>query len=98
MSTPARSVDTERRIPLWKLLPFRHILKHFNSFTEPVFKCNFTTETGWRGKTYVKEHQVTEYTPVIRADELLNLYHISTTDMVTLNETQYGDFKIVTRS
>ncbi len=87
--------DSERKIALWKLLPYRHILKRFDSFTKPVFKCNFTTTIGWRGKIYVSEHQVPEYTSTLRGVDMLDVYHIHILDTITLTENQYNDFKTV---
>ncbi len=87
----------ERRIAVWKLLPYRHILKHFQSFTENVFKCNFTAAGSWRmnGKIYVSEHMVVEYTPQLRGVEILDMYHLLLTDTIILTENQYNDFKSV---
>lgn len=87
----------ERRIAVWKLLPYRHILKHLNSFTENVFKCNFTTQESWRmnGKVYVSEHMVNEYTPQLRGVEILDIYHLLLSDTVVLTENQHNDFRAV---
>lgn len=85
----------ERRIPIYKLLDYKTILKQTFSFSENIDRCNFTTQTGWRGKLYVNEHGVNEYKPVLRGIDALDVNYIKFTDYVTLTELQYKDYRIV---
>lgn len=85
----------ERRIPVYKLLNHKNILSQLLSFSDNVVKCNFTTVNGWRGKTYVENHEVDEYKPVLRGVELLEVHYLKLTDTVILTEEQYKDYKII---
>lgn len=89
------NTNTERRIPVYKLLNHKQVLKQLKSFSEPVFRCNFTTQTGWRGKTYVKDHDVAEYQATIRGVEILDVHYLLLTDTCVLTETQYSDYRTV---
>lgn len=87
----------ERRIPVYKLVEYKKQLKQLHSFSAIVDRCNFTTCTGWRGKTYVEEqgHGVEEYKPVLRGVEILDVYYLKLTDYVVLTEEQFKDYKII---
>lgn len=87
----------EYRIPVYKLLPFKEQLKQLHSFSSVVDRCNFTTYTGWKGKTYVEEtgHGVDEYRPNIRGVEILDICYLKLSDYVILTKEQYEDFSVV---
>lgn len=90
-------IVTDRRIPVYKLLPHKTILKHLLSFSATVDRCNFTYRTGWGSKRYVCDegHGVNEYKPDARGVEILDIYYLRLTDTVVLTEEQYKDYKIV---
>lgn len=92
-----QSMDTaaERRIPVYKLLYYKSILKQTRSFSEEIVKCNFTTVSGWRGKTYVDTHDVCEYKPKLRGVELIDVHYLKLTDTCVLTEDQYNDYRVV---
>lgn len=86
----------ERRIPVYKLLSHKHILKQLLSFSANVVKCNFTVTSSWKGKSYVDKHEVDEYQPEqLRGVELLEVYYLKLTDTVVLTEEQYKDYKLI---
>ena len=87
--------NLECRVPVYKLLFYKSVLKQMLSFSEPVRKCNFTTVNGWRGKTYVDTHDVCEYKPALRGVEILDVYYLLLTDTVVLTDDQYHDYMII---
>ncbi len=86
-----------RRIPVYKLLIHKCILKHFLSFSATVDRCNFTYRSGWGGKRYVCDegHDVNDYKPDLRGVDILDIYYLRPTDVVVLTEAQYKDYKLI---
>jgi len=89
------STNAERRIAVYKLLSHKTTLKQLKSFSDHIALCNFTTENGWRGKTYVREHDVAEYAAQIRGLDLLDVNYLTLTDTCVLTEEQYKDYRVV---
>lgn len=90
----------ERRVPVYILLKHQGLLKHFQSFSENVSRCNFNTRDGWavvgQGKTYIHEHKLEEYKPEsLRGVTVLDLYYVTIRDTVILTEEQYADYLVV---
>lgn len=95
------SNNTEKRVPVYKLLNHKTILKQLLSFSENVERCNFSIRKGWGslmepGKLYINEHGLDEHKPVdLRGVILLELYYIKMTDYVILTDEQYKDYRII---
>ena len=90
-----------QKIPVWKLIKYKHILSRFESFHEKVFKCNFKMEYKkyGMGDPYVKEHAVPEYTPEMRVVDLLEIDRISVNDTIVLSDAQWNDYiKVATET
>lgn len=88
--------NAERRFPVYKLINHKTALKQLRSFSENVALCNFTTRTGWKGKTYVDNHEVAEYQPSLRGADILDVYYLELTDTCVLTDLQYKDYCVVT--
>lgn len=88
----------ERRIPVYKLLNHKTILKQLLSFSENVDRCNFSIVAGWRGRVYVQDHGLDEFKPAadaLRGMDLLEVHYLKLTDYVVLTEEQYKDYKTI---
>jgi hypothetical protein len=84
-----------RRIQVIKLIVLKSVLKHYESFSENVTRCNFSVKAGWRGKTYVDKHDVDDYQPEdLRGIVVVTLYYINKEDYVTLTAEQYADYQL----
>jgi hypothetical protein len=92
------NVNAERRIPVYKLLQYKNTLKQLQSFSDPVFLCNFTSRQGstfGKGKTYVDEHNVAEHKQTLRGVDLLDIHYLLLTDTCVLTEAQMKDYRII---
>lgn len=90
------STSAERKVPVYKLLYYKTLLAQTRSFSESVERCNFTTYTGWKGKSYVNDngHDVPEYKPDMRGVIVLETHYLQPGDYVILTEAQYRDYRI----
>ena len=93
MSTSAAS----RKVFLIDLLIYKDVLKHLDSFTESVDRCNFNIYYGTvlkGGFGYVDDagHGVDEHKANLRGDVVLELYHVRPEDYVVLTGSQYRDY------
>jgi hypothetical protein len=92
------SGDTSpRKIPMYQLMKYRSQLKFLRSFSDPIEQCNFATNTGWRGKTYVTDgkHDMPFQPSVMRGIDVLGLYYLQPCDYVVLTQAQYDDFMLI---
>lgn len=89
------TTNNERRVAVYKLLFHKSVLKQMKSFSETIFRCNFTTCNGWRGKTYAEAHDVAEYAATLRGVELLDVNYLLVTDICVLTEDQYKDYRVI---
>ncbi len=85
-------IVAERRVPVYKLLVYKDILKQLQSFSDCVTKCNFSVRKGWMGKWYVDKHEVDEWKIELRGVEMLDVYYLRPTDTCVLTNEQYEDF------
>jgi hypothetical protein len=88
---------TSRKIPVYQLLPYKTVLAQLLSFSANVERCNFTTVTGWGGKTYVDAlgHNVDEHKSALRGVEVLDVYYLKREDYVILTEEQLKDLTMI---
>ena len=83
-------------VPLYKILKYKSILKHFESFDTCVEWCNF--EYDWstiRGCFIVTKHGISNSEWGLEWAELFDMYKIKSIDRVELNESQYNDYQSV---
>lgn len=89
----------DRRVPVYKLLPYKHTLRQLLSFSATVDRCTFTWKYGaflTGSKAYVDAHGMEEYKPIgLRGVDLLEMYYWKLTDEVVLTEDQYKDYKVI---
>ncbi len=95
------SIISDRKIPVYKLIPYKPQLLQLRSFSDPVERCNFTTYAGsyfGKGKIYVDDqgHGVDEYKSLLRGVEVLEVCYLKLTDYVILTEEQYKDYRVIT--
>lgn len=88
-----------RSVPVYRLLPYRDILKNLASFAGPIDRCNFTTryESAISSRVLVAEsgHGVDFYKSDLRGDVILEMRHIKLADVVILSEDQYKDYRTI---
>lgn len=92
------NVNAERRLPVYKLLQYKSTLKQLQSFSDPVFLCNFTLRHGsvlGKGKIYVDEHNIAEHKLTPRGVDLLDTHYLLLTDTCVLTEAQMKDYRII---
>jgi hypothetical protein len=84
----------ERRVPLYKLILHKNLLKQLHSFSENVSKCNFNVYKPWWGKLSILKHDCDDHVEDVTGVRLLDVVDAKPTDTVVLTEEQYRDYKL----